>query len=55
MIAELRFMKSSVKTETAGVTGIIKIMIMILALKEWLLKIVVILGLTGAALAAAMI
>ena len=53
MIAELRFMKSSAETETAGMTGIVEVIMMVLAPEEWLLEVVVILGLADAALAAA--
>ena len=53
VMAELRFMRSSVKTETTKMTGIVKITMMILALKKWLFK--VILNLTDAALAVATI
>ena len=55
MIAELRFIKSSVKTETIRVTEVVKVMIMILTSEEWLFEIVVILSLADVALAAAMI
>ena len=54
-IAELRFIKSSVRTEIIEVTEIIKITVMILASKKWLLKMIMILSLTGAVLAAATI
>ena len=52
-ITELRFMKSSVGTETTEVTGIVEVIMMILASKKWLLEAVTVLGLTGTALAAA--
>ena len=52
-IAELRFMKSSAETETVKVIKIVEITVMILASEKWLFK--VILSLTGAASAAAMI
>ena len=50
-MAELRFIKSSAKTETVKVTEIVEATVMILASKKWLFKAV--LGLTGAALAVA--
>ena len=55
MIAELRFIKSPTETKTTEIIEIIETIIMILALKKWLLKVVMILSLTGAALAAAII
>ena len=55
MIVELRFIKSSAETETAEVTGIVKVIVMVLTPEKWLLKMVVILDLTGTALAAAII
>ena len=55
VIAELKFIKSSTGTEMAEVTEIVKATIMILAFEKWLLEVVTVLGLTGAALAAAMI
>ena len=39
----------------AGVIEIVEVIMMILALEEWLLEVVMILSLTGTALAAAMI
>ena len=54
-IAELRFMKSPAGTEMVGVTGIVEATVMVLALKEWLLEVVTVLDLAGAALAAAMV
>ena len=54
-IAELRFIKSSVRTKTVEMTKIIKITMMILTSEKWLLEMVTVLGLTGAVLAAAMI
>ena len=51
VIAELRFIESPAGTETAEVTGVVKATVMILAPKKWLFE--VILGLAGAALAAA--
>ena len=53
VIAELRFMKSSTETETAEVTGIVKIIVMILTSEKWLFEMMMILSLTNAALAAA--
>ena len=53
MIAELRFMRSPAETETVRVTEIVGATVMVLAPKEWLLEAVMILGLAGAALAAA--
>ena len=50
-MAELKFMRSLIRTETAGVTEVVEATMMILTSKKWLFK--VILGLTGAALAAA--
>ena len=55
VIAELRFIKSLTKTETAKVIKIVKAIVIILAFKKWLLKIVTILNLTGTVLAAAII
>ena len=52
-IAELRFMKSSVKTETAEVTGVVEAMMMVLASEKWLFEMVAVLGLADVALAAA--
>ena len=54
-IAELRSMRSPVETETAGVTGIVEATVMVLASEKWLLEVVTVLSLAGAALAAAMI
>ena len=54
-IAELRFIKSSVGTETIKVTEIVEITVMILTLKKWLLKVMMILNLTDAVLTAAII
>ena len=53
VIVEFRFIKSPAGTETAEVTEIVEAMIIILALKEWLLEMVTVLGLAGTALAAA--
>ena len=53
MIAEFRFIKSLIKTETVRVTEIVEVMMMILTSEEWLLEMVMILSLTGAALTAA--
>ena len=55
VIAELRFIKSPAGTEMTEITEIVEVTIMILTLKEWLLKAVAVLGLTGTALAAAII
>ena len=55
VIAELRFIKSSVRTEMMKVIEIVKTTVMILTSKKWLFEVVTILSLTGAALAAAMI
>ena len=52
-MAEFRFMRSSAKTETAEVIGVVEATMMILASKEWLFE--VILSLADAALAVAMI
>ena len=54
-IAELRFMRSSVGTEMAEVTGIVEATVMVLASEKWLLEVVAVLGLAGTALAAAMV
>ena len=54
-IAELKFIKSLIKTEMTEVTEIVKVIIMILTLKKWLLEMVTVLNLTGTALAAAII
>ena len=54
-IAELRFMGSPAGTEMAGMTGIVEATVMVLAFKKWLLEAVTVLGLTGTALAAAMV
>ena len=51
VMAELRFMRSLMKTETAGVTGVVEATVMILAPKKWLFEAV--LGLAGTALAVA--
>ena len=48
-------MKSSAETETAGMTGIVKATMIILAFKERLLEVVTVLSLAGTALAAAII
>ena len=53
MIAELKFIKSSAETETAEVTEIIEIIMMVLASEEWLLEVVTVLSLIDTALAAA--
>ena len=53
VIAELRFIRLSAGTETVKVTEIVEATIMILALKKWLLKMMTVLNLTGAALTAA--
>ena len=55
VIAELRFIKSSVKTKTVKVTEIVKVTVMILTSEKWLFKIITVLNLTNAALTAAMI
>ena len=52
-IAELGFMRSSVETETAEMTEIVEITVMILISEKWLFE--VILDLAGTALAAAII
>ena len=52
-MTELRFMKSSAKTETVKVTGIVEATVIILISEKWLFKAV--LSLTGTASAAAMI
>ena len=54
-IAEFKFIKSSVKTEMMKVTEIVKATVMILTSEKWLLKVMMILNLTDAALAAAII
>ena len=54
-IAELRFIRSSVGTETVKMTEIIEATVMVLALKKWLLKMMTVLSLADTALAAAMI
>ena len=54
-ITELKFIKSSVKTETAEMTEIVKVTVIILASEKWLFKAVMILSLINAALTAAMI
>ena len=51
-IAELRFMKSSTGTETAEVTEIVEITMMVLTPEKWLLEVIIILSLIDAALAA---
>ena len=51
-IAELKFMKSSAETETAEMTEIVEVTMMILTSKKWLLEVVTVLNLTGTALAA---
>ena len=43
------------RTETVGVTGIVETTVMVLTSEKWLLEVVAVLGLAGAALAAAMI
>ena len=53
VIAELKFIKSSMKTEMMRVTEIVKTTVMILTSEKWLLKTVIILSLTDAALTAA--
>ena len=53
MIAELKFIKSSMRTETVEVTEIVKVIVMILVSEKWLFK--VILSLAGAALTTAII
>ena len=55
VIAELRFIKSSVRTETAEVTEIVETIMMVLASEKWLLEVVTVLSLAGTALAAATI
>ena len=55
VIAELRFIKSSVKTETAEMTEIVKATVMILIFKKWLFNTVTVLDLTDTALAAAIV
>ena len=52
-ITELRFIKSSVKTETVKVTEIVEAIMMVLASEKWLLEAVTVLSLIDAALAAA--
>ena len=52
-IAELRFIKSLMETEIVEVTGVVETMMMVLASEKWLFEAVTVLGLTGAALAAA--
>ena len=54
-IAELRSIKSSMKTEMIRVTEIVKVIIMILTSEKWLLEVMTVLNLTGTALATAMI
>ena len=54
-IAELKFIKLSAETETAEMTEIIKATVMILTSEKWLFKVMTVLNLTDAALAAAMI
>ena len=54
-IAELRSIESSAGTEMVKVTGIVEATVMVLTFKEWLLKVVTVLSLTDAVLAAAMI
>ena len=54
-IAELRSIRSLMKTETAEITEVVKTTVMILASEEWLFKTVTVLGLAGTALAAATI
>ena len=48
-------MKSSTGTETVKVTEIVEVTVMVLTPEKWLLEVVTVLNLTGAALAAAMI
>ena len=48
-------MRSSAKTEMTEMIKIVEVIMMILASEKWLLKIVIILNLIGAALAAATI
>ena len=48
-------MKLSAKTEIVKMTEIVEVTVMILAFKKWLFEMMMILSLTGAALAAAMI
>ena len=55
VIAELRFIKSLVRTEIAEMTEIVETIMMILASEKWLLEMITILSLINAALAAAMI
>ena len=54
-IAELKFIKSSVRTEIAEVTEIVKITMIILISKKWLFEIMTVLSLANKALTAAMI
>ena len=55
VIAELRFMRLSVGTEIVEVTEIVETTVMILTSKKWLFEMMMILSLTGAALAVAII
>ena len=55
VITELKFIKLSAETEMMKVIKIVKVIIMILTFKKWLLEMVTVLNLTGTALAAAMI
>ena len=52
-MAELRFIKSLMETETVGVTEVVEVTVMVLTSEKWLFE--MILGLTGAALAVVMI
>ena len=53
VMAELSFMELLTETETVGMTEIVKATVMVLISEKWLFE--VILNLTGAALAVAMI
>ena len=55
VIAEFRFIRLLMKTETVKVTEIVEITMMILASEKWLFEMVMILSLAGTVLAAAMI
>ena len=54
-IAELRFIKSLMRTEMTEITEIVEATVMVLAFKKWLLEAVAVLGLTDTVLAAAII
>ena len=53
VITELRSIKSPAETEMMRVTEIVEAMMMVLASEKWLFEVVMILDLTGAALAVA--